>query len=106
MKSCEFVRDDRLGIELPRLLAEWEDIAEEEQAEILACWEEIRGRIPDRIIELERSINEMQSRLGEEENFQRSCELNAEIAELASRINDLNLWYRVNQEIDAGKPHR
>jgi hypothetical protein len=101
MKNCEFVRDVRLGIELPRLLADWEDIAEGERAEIVAYWEHIRGRIPDRIRELERSIQEMQRLLGEEEDFRRSCVLNAEIAELAGRINELNQWFRVDPNVDA-----
>ena len=83
----------------------WEQYSEEEQAEILFRWEEIRGAIPDRIKALEMEINEKQERLGNEDDFIASCRLNAEIAELASVINDLHLWFRANQEME-GKLHQ
>lgn len=66
--------------------------------------EDTRG-IPDRISELETQINRRQDQLADEENFELSCKLNSEIADLASIINDLWLWYRANQEI-GGKLHR
>lgn len=100
-RACEFIYDDRLGIELPHLNADWEDISVMDRASILEKWETIRGRIPDRIKELECIIMKKQDQLNYEESFQRSCMLNSEIAALASTINDLHLWYRVNQEMDA-----
>ncbi|MBM7701213.1 hypothetical protein [Metabacillus iocasae] len=98
MKSI-FKMDERLGISLPRLQKEWEDYTKEEQQAILLKWEEIRGTIPDRIYELETIINEKQAQLGEESNFERSCQLNHDISELASIINDLWIWYRLNQHV-------
>lgn len=96
----EFVYDERLGIRLPYLYAEWETYARETQAEILFEWEAIRGTIPERIEELENEINEKQARLGQEEDFATSCQLNSEISELASIINDLWIWFRTRQTIE------
>ncbi|GIP33853.1 hypothetical protein [Paenibacillus sp. J2TS4] len=101
----EFIYDVRLGIHVPDLPQEWASYSEEDRSEILFQWEQIRGRIPDRIKEIEMRIIEKQERLNIEDNFTVSCRLNSEIAELASRINDLHLWYRVNQEISAREHH-
>jgi hypothetical protein len=94
-----FIYDQRLGIPLPKLEKDWEDYSEDEQHAILLRWENIRGTIPDRIAELEKIINEKQDQLSDENDFERSCRLNSEIAELASIINDLWIWYRMNQTI-------
>ncbi|MDN4527521.1 hypothetical protein QYB97_23870 [Fictibacillus sp. NE201] len=95
----DFIFNGRLGIALPRLDQRWEDYSAAKQAEILAEWETIRGTIPDRIAQIEETINQKQEALGEEENFEVSCRLNWEIADLASIINDLWLWYRTHQDI-------
>ncbi|WP_342432577.1 hypothetical protein [Neobacillus sp. FSL H8-0543] len=92
-----FTFDQRLGISLPDLKIDWEHYDLETQNAILFCWEQIRGSIPDRIQELENNINEKQEQLSIESSFVRSCELNNDIAGLASIINDLWLWYRANQ---------
>lgn len=94
-----FTYDERLGIFTPDLSLEWDEYAKGEQHRILAHWENIRGRIPDRIQELESIINRKQTQLSDESNFVLSCQLNTEIAELASVINDLWLWYRSDQGI-------
>nr|WP_099362283.1 hypothetical protein [Fredinandcohnia onubensis] len=91
--------DDRLGILLPDLEKEWEEYTVETQQHILFHWEKIRGHIPDRIAEIETIINEKQEQLGNELDFVRSCELNNEISDCASIINDLWIWYRMNQGI-------
>ncbi|MFS0822409.1 hypothetical protein [Bacillus sp. 1P02SD] len=91
--------DERLGILLPYLEKEWEQYTEEAQQYILFQWEKIRGHIPDRISEIETVINKKQEQLGNEPDFVRSCELNNEISECASIINDLWIWYRMNQGI-------
>jgi acyl-CoA reductase-like NAD-dependent aldehyde dehydrogenase len=96
----QFAYNDRLGIRLPVLYHQWEEYSPEERADILLEWEEIRAKIPDRIIQLETVINQKQNQLSEEENFVRSCELNSEIHELASVINDLNIWFRVQQDYE------
>lgn len=101
----EFVYNERLGIRLPVLHHDWDDYTLDERNAILLEWEEIRARIPDRIIQLEAVINRKQAQLSEEENFQRSCELNHEIHELASIINDLHIWFRVEQDVDP-RPHQ
>ena len=101
MENYVFKLDERLGIELPVLALDWEEYPLEDRNAILERWETIRGAIPDRIFALERTINELQARLYEEEDFEASCRLNADIAEQASRINDLHIWYRINQEIES-----
>jgi hypothetical protein len=93
--------DSRLGIEIPHLVDEWDSYHNETRELILFHWEKIRGSIPDRIADLEAEINRKQAALSNEANFQKSCELNSEIAELASIINDLWLWYRTNQDLSS-----
>lgn len=100
-----FSQNERLGIPIPNLQRDWDDYGEETQEAILFYWETIRGSIPDRIAELEVMINKKQTQLSDEADFGRSCQLNSEIAELASIINDLWLWYRTNQDI-TGKMHQ
>jgi gas vesicle protein len=100
-----FKMDKRLGIPLPQLDLEWKQYSKETQQEILMEWEKTRGKIPDRIKELEKNINSKQEQLNNEGNFERSCILNSEIAELASIINDLWLWYRMNQHVSSDKIH-
>ncbi|RHW40744.1 hypothetical protein D1B31_11175 [Neobacillus notoginsengisoli] len=99
-----FSYDSRLGIPVPDLTKDWQDYSVETQEKILFSWEQIRGAIPDRIIELETLINERQGDLSNESSFSRSCELNTEIAELASIINDLWLWYRAGDNALDEKP--
>ncbi|OCA91381.1 hypothetical protein A8F94_05860 [Bacillus sp. FJAT-27225] len=89
-----FAYDRRLGIPVPRVGRDFEQFDRDIQEKILFSWEQIRGAIPDRIKELEHQINEKQAALSNESSFTKSCELNSEIAELASIINDLWLWYR------------
>lgn len=100
-----FQMDNRLGILLPFLDKEWNEYSLDEQEGIVAEWEIIRGHIPDRIKELEVSINSRQAQLNVEENFELSCQLNSEISDLASIINDLWIWYRTNQNIIDEKMH-
>jgi len=95
-----FFFNERLGIALPELKREWETYSEIERAAIVERWEIIRGSIPDRVMGFERLINLKQAQLFDEENFECSCRLNSDIADLASRINDLHIWYRMNQEIE------
>ncbi|UVI31933.1 hypothetical protein [Paenibacillus spongiae] len=95
-----FVYNERLGIPIPKLASEWTCYSEEERASIVEQWETIRGTIPDQVIRFERKINEKQALLYEEVDFEASCALNWDIADLASRINDLHIWYRINQEIE------
>lgn len=94
-----FSYDERLGIFIPDLTVEWDQYSEDVQHYILLNWENIRGSIPDRISEIEDTINLKQSQLSDESDFPRSCQLNSEIADLASVINDLWLWFRTNQSL-------
>jgi hypothetical protein len=96
--------DPRLGIQIPHLTHEWDNYNQDTRESILFHWEKIRGSIPDRIADIEKEINDKQSELSNESDFIKSCQLNSEIAELASVINELWLWYRTNQDV-ASKAH-
>ena len=100
-----FYFDHRLGIQIPDLAMELAEYSLEIQQEILLYWEQTRGSIPDRISDLENQINQKQALLSNESNFPRSCKLNTEIAELASIINDLWLWYRANEVLSTKAHH-
>jgi hypothetical protein len=100
-----FSFDDRLGISVPDLTMELSEYSIETQQEILLYWEQNRGSIPDRIRDLEIQINQKQALLSNESNFPRSCKLNTDIAELASIINDLWLWYRANEVLSTKAHH-
>ena len=100
-----FSFDHRLGIFIPNLKVEWHQYSKETQQYILFHWEQFRGSIPDRIFELEEMINKKQAQLSDESDFPRSCELNSEIAALASIINDLWLWYRADQNLSENAHH-
>lgn len=102
--ACFFVYDHRLGISLPELENPWEEYPEHSQETILSQWENIRGTIPDRIKEVEHEIDDKQEQLNIEEDFEKSCRINSDIAELASIINDLWIWYRTQNQI-SGKRH-
>jgi hypothetical protein len=98
--NYRFEYNDRLGIHLPYLDVEWEDLSADERNEMIARWEKIKARIPDRIMEIERLIDERQQRVSQEEDWETICMLYKEIYEYASIINDLHIWARVNQDFD------
>jgi hypothetical protein len=93
-RGFEFVLDDRLGIRLPVLSREWEEYSREEQETMILEWEAIRARIPDRVKVLEEEIDRRQVQVAAEEDWDRVCELYGEIFNLASIINDLNIWQK------------
>lgn len=95
-----FLYDSRLGISVPSLQKDLDQYSQKSQQSILFRWERIRGRIPDRISELEQEITQKLTELSDEHDFMRSCRLNNEIAELASIINDLWIWYRTHDEVN------
>jgi len=103
--SYTFTLDQRLGIYIPELIKDWDDYTLVEQEQILAEWEAYRSDIPNRIKEIEKIIVSKLEELNQEDNFIRSCALNSDIAELASAINDLNIWFRIQQETE-GRIHR
>ncbi|QJD81840.1 hypothetical protein [Cohnella herbarum] len=96
----QFEFSERHGISVPCLDKDWDDLDHEQQSAILSRWEMIRGGIPDHIMRFEAKIRIKQQQLFEEDDFVRSCTINGEIADLASRINDLNIWFRTQQELD------
>jgi hypothetical protein len=103
--NYHFELDERLGIELPVLHRDWDHYSKEDQSTILLRWENIRGTIPDHIKRLERAIIAKQNQLDVEDNFAASCALTWDIAELASTINELHIWFRVNQDFSEHAAH-
>jgi hypothetical protein len=103
MTEGYFFHDERLGIPVPALEKDWDEYNESTKQEILLQWENIRGQIPDRIASLEKEINRKLAVLSEEDDFMTCCRLNNEIAELASIINDLWIWYRTTEDTYEGK---
>lgn len=104
--DIQFSYSERLGISVPRLTEEWDSLSVSRQIALLSRWEEIRGCIPDRVQRFEEEIKISQAKLYEEDDFAASCRLNSDIAELASRINDLHIWFRTQQELeDIDKRH-
>ena len=99
-----FIYDERLGIPIPHLKLDFSVYPPIVQKAILNRWEQIRGKIPERIQDIERTINHKLTQLNDEDDFEVSCTLNYEIAELASIINDLWIWYRTEQDL-TGKIH-
>lgn len=98
-----FFQDERLGIPIPDMDKNWNDYNMDLQHSILFEWETIRGQIPDRIAMLEKEINQKLDELADENDFMRCCRLNNEVAELASVINDLWIWYRTHENIMTSK---
>ncbi|MBM7096441.1 hypothetical protein JSY36_11860 [Bacillus sp. H-16] len=94
-----FVFDERLDIEVPKVYTAWNHLDAGTQEEILTRWERSRGQIPDRIKELDQEIEKKQQLLYNEDDFEKSCRINEDIAELASIINDLWIWYRSTEAV-------
>lgn len=105
-KNYSFKYDERLNIKLPILNLEWEQYDEQDRMDILEKWEIIRGSIPDQIKAFEAIIGNLLARLNKETDFNHSCSLNSQISEVASCIHDLNVWYRINQQISPEKSHQ
>lgn len=93
-----FRYDERLGISLPSLNKPWEEHSLAEQADILKEWEAHRSDIPTRVKELEKIIEHKQDSLSHEDDFQRSCQFNDEIVDLANTIHELNIWFGIQQD--------
>lgn len=98
--EAQFEPDGRLGIPLPRFGVPWEQMNAVERACVVERWELIRGQIPAAILAREAKIRRLLDELFEEEDFVRCCSLNAEIAEAASAIHDLQIWYRTQQDLE------
>lgn len=105
MNLFGFTYDVRLDIHIPALERPFEDYTLKDRLSMIEVWENIRGRIPSKVMLLERKIEQKLGEMNEEPDFEKSCRLNGEIAELASRINDLHIWYRTTQDEPSIKTH-
>lgn len=96
--NYRFEYDERLGIKLPHLLRDWETLPADERHAMIMEWEQIKARIPDRIMDLEKQIEAHQDKISKEEDWDTVCLLYGELYSIASIINDLHIWSRVNQD--------
>lgn len=96
-----FEVDERLGIRVPVLTGDWAAYTVDAQSAMIAEWEGIRARIPDRVKQLEALIDACQQEIAGEEEWDRVCELYAEVYRIASIINDLNIWQTIEPQTSA-----
>lgn len=91
-----FQHDERLSIPLPSFPQPFEEMAPTDQEVVIATWESIRARIPDRIQELEETIQGHLESISETEDWDQIIAWFDEISDMASRIAELNTWKRVD----------
>jgi hypothetical protein len=94
-----FHLDTRLGIEVPNSDLPFEALPLSEQEAVLSHWERIRAMIPDRIRELEQVIEDLLAQIQLEEDWDAIVRRFDDISEIASRINELNTWLRVDPSL-------
>ncbi|MBX6351797.1 MAG: hypothetical protein IRZ10_00570 [Thermoflavifilum sp.] len=97
--SCYFRFDERLGIECPAFDPPFESLPRPIQEAALAYWEKVRSGIPDRIQSFETRINALLARIQETDDWDEITRCFDEISDLATRIQDLNLWARVDPSL-------
>lgn len=91
--------DERLGIEVPDFPAAYEDMDADTQGRIVAEWERIRARIPDRIIVIESQITALLREIEQDDDWDAIVRRFHTISDLASQISDLNGWRRIDPHI-------
>ncbi|WP_372663917.1 hypothetical protein [Cohnella sp.] len=96
----QFEYSERHGILIPSLTNDWDELNLDHQTAVLAKWEMIRGNIPEHVMRFEAAIRIKTQLLFNEDDFLESCRINDDIADLASRINDLHIWFRTQQDLD------
>lgn len=90
-----FVFDQRLDLFVPIKNIPWQALSYDETKAVEVYWETERGKIPTKIKELDRRMEQLQECLSREESFEKACEWNDSLSSLASIVNDLWLWYRI-----------
>lgn len=94
-----FKRSARLRIELPDFPAPFEEMPRSEQEEILLEWARIKAQIPDQVKYFEKEIGVLLDDIHHEENWDIVTKHFQQITDYASRINELNLWARVDPDL-------
>ncbi|CAB3395438.1 hypothetical protein [Kyrpidia spormannii] len=94
-----FQYDSRLEVEVPYLDRDWDEYPSDLQEAVIIHWVRIRAGIPDVIARFEKVIATLQERAAVEDDWDQVCKLYWEIADYASRINDLNILYRSDPEL-------
>ncbi|MCY0875783.1 MAG: hypothetical protein OWT28_05895 [Firmicutes bacterium] len=95
-----FQADERLGISVPVLTRDWTDYSLDERRLILERWEIERGQIPHQISVFEAEITTLQEAMHHEEEWEQTVALMEQINDYASRINDLNIWFRTQPDLE------
>ncbi|QSO46183.1 hypothetical protein [Alicyclobacillus mengziensis] len=94
-----FRHNDRLCIPLPVFPQPFEEMAPTDQENIIAAWESIRARIPDRILELEQKIQGHLESISQTDDWEQIIASFNQISDIASRIAELNTWQRVDPHV-------
>lgn len=89
--SIEF--DERLGVYLPQLEVEYEQMSKEHQHEFELQCQQICSQIPERIRVLEQEYMKIYEALKEAEDDAEFMRYNDQMNELSRTICDLNLLY-------------
>lgn len=92
--------DDRLGITIPALTREWTEYSLDERRVILERWEIERGHIPHQVSVFEAQIAALQEAMHQEEEWEQTVALMDQINDYASRITDLNIWFRTQPDLE------
>ncbi|MCI0182804.1 MAG: hypothetical protein OWR52_07295 [Acidibacillus sp.] len=93
-----FHYDERLQLEVPTLQQAWTAYTEDERRSILEYWEPMRGKIPGVIGKYEAHISQLHEQLNNEEDWDTTLQIMDNINDYASRINDLNILYRMQPD--------
>jgi len=86
---------------LPQFEIPFEQLPRNEQENIILEWETIRSTIPDQIIRLEGEIEQLLEKIQKEEDWDVISLHFGQISDYASRINELNIWQRVDPSVAA-----
>lgn len=85
--------DQELGIEVPVLYVPFDQLSEGEKEEFHAKMEEISGKIPGRIRELEQEYKEMYDHLSLENSDQIFFDGMERLNQISRSISELNILY-------------
>ncbi|QQE77397.1 hypothetical protein [Alicyclobacillus sp. SO9] len=99
-----FKKNSRLLIELPDFATPFERMSSLQQEEVLVEWARIKAQIPDKIKYFEDQIRDLLDDIHHEENWDVITNHFQQITDYASRINELNLWSRVDPDLHPNAP--
>ncbi|MBE3555350.1 MAG: hypothetical protein IMW85_10285 [Thermicanus sp.] len=85
--------DQELGIEIPHLHVPFDQLDQREREELYVKMEEISGKIPERIRQLEHEYKEMYDRVSRENSDQTFFDGMERLNQISRLISELNILY-------------